>query len=97
MKVYFETEDGEGFHHCKDACDIDWVGAQDCAEQFYREHDGWESTWPLQFGLSSSPEGPVEKWFSVDVEMAPSFSATEITPSKEFTVKVSVPIEEGPQ
>ena len=40
MKVYFETEDGEGFHHCKDACDIDWVGAQDCAEQFYRDHDG---------------------------------------------------------
>jgi hypothetical protein len=87
MNIYFETEDGEGFHHCKDACTMDRIGAQECAELFYREHDGCESAWPLQFGLSSSPTGPVEKWFSVDVEMTLSFMATDITPESQAEVQ----------
>lgn len=52
-----------------------WV-AEDAAEDFYNNHDGWEATWPIEFSIFSG-----EKFvgtFSVDCEAVPHFMAYPI-------------------
>lgn len=55
--------------------EIDSLTALECVDDLYCNHDGWEYTWPVVIGLSSTPDGPAEKWFEVELEMTPSFSA----------------------
>lgn len=53
-----------------------WI-AQDAAEDFYNNHDGWEASWPIDFSIFSG-----EKFvgsFSVHCEAVPQFSAYRVT------------------
>ena len=50
---------------------------QDCAEDFWNNHDGWESTWPLSFSVFSK-SGELLFSGEVSMEMEPQFSCGEI-------------------
>ncbi len=54
--------------------------AQDCAEDYHGNHDGWESSWPLTFILYASEEGPEIARFEVERESEPVFYATRVKP-----------------
>ena len=51
--------------------------AEECAEDYYYNHDGWEASWPSDMYLRETEDGPVVVTFSVDMEATPSFSAYE--------------------
>lgn len=48
--------------------------AEDAAEDFYHNHDGWESTWPLNFVILDEDFNELGK-FVVNMEAVPSFLA----------------------
>ncbi len=52
--------------------------AEECAENYHNEHDGWESEWPLTFVLYETENGPERARMSVDRESVPSFTATKV-------------------
>ena len=56
--------------------------AQECAEDYYHNHDGWESSWPQLVYLRESEDGPIVAAFNVDMEAVPQFYAheTEVSP-----------------
>jgi hypothetical protein len=49
--------------------------AQDAADDYHSNHDGWEASWPVDFSVES-PDGVV-KSFSVDREARPEFYVRE--------------------
>lgn len=49
--------------------------AEDLAEDFFHNHDGWESSWPQELRVWKN--GECVGVFDVDCEAAPSFSATK--------------------
>lgn len=53
--------------------------AGDCAQDYWDNHDGWESNWPLEVHLFESMEAeqPFYK-AKVKMEMSPDFSADEV-------------------
>jgi hypothetical protein len=52
-----------------------WL-AEEAAEDFFSEHDGWECAWPLAFRVF---DGDVDLGlWSVDMESRPHFMATEL-------------------
>ncbi|QGA11019.1 hypothetical protein GFH30_06270 [Acinetobacter wanghuae] len=53
--------------------------ATDCAQDYWDDHDGWESDWPLEFHLYES-EDAAEPFFkaTISMEMSPDFSASEV-------------------
>lgn len=53
--------------------------ADELAEDYNDNHDGWEAAWPLELRIYSDNKEVAR--FSVEKEMVPSFSAWEITPS----------------
>ena len=53
--------------------------AEECADQYFAECDGWDDTWPLVFVLFETEEGPEVARFTVEREDVPTFNATEIT------------------
>lgn len=56
----------------------DWRNiAIDAAEDFHGNHDGWESTWPLEFVFYKSEEGAPVARFEVERETVPQFHAWE--------------------
>lgn len=55
-----------------------WL-AEAAAEDYHRKHDGWESTWPIEFIIMRT-DGSVIGKYSVDREYDPSFHATEVHP-----------------
>lgn len=52
--------------------------AEKCAADYHRNHDGWESKWPLRFFLREEQSGPVIAVFDVQREEVPEFNASEI-------------------
>ena len=80
--VDFKTEDR--FHELE--LEKEWVGsvddlkddieeiAQECAEQDWNDHDGWESSWPKTFSIFA--DGDLLGFVNVDMEMEPVFSAS---------------------
>lgn len=56
-----------------DDIDQSWI-AEECADDFHSNHDGWESTWPMKFKLWD-PQGNVVGVFEVDREYTPTFHA----------------------
>lgn len=48
--------------------------AADAAEDYWGNHDGWESNWPLTFLLFASETGPLLVSVKVDMESVPSFT-----------------------
>lgn len=54
--------------------------AQECAEEYYHDHDGWESSWPQDVFLRETEDGPIVASFSVHMEAEPQFYAYEKVP-----------------
>jgi hypothetical protein len=52
--------------------------AEECAENYHHEHDGWEADWPLTFVLYETKDGPERARMSVDCKPVPWFTATEV-------------------
>lgn len=52
--------------------------AEECARDYYRDHDGWESDWPLVIALHESEDGPEIARYRVELELEPSFLASEV-------------------
>ncbi len=52
--------------------------AQECAEDYHSNHDGWEASWPLTFALYASKDGPEVGRFEVEREMEPTFMASPV-------------------
>ena len=60
--------------------------AEEVAEDYCYNHDGWESRWPLDITLELA-DGTV-KTFSIEQEMVPHFEATEVQqPFKDIHCK----------
>lgn len=51
--------------------------AIDAAEDYHANHDGWESSWPLDFLIYESEEGPAVARFEIERETVPQFYAWE--------------------
>ena len=51
--------------------------AEEAAKDFHSNHDGWESSWPLDIFLFSIT-GDALGGFSVELEHQPSFCASKI-------------------
>lgn len=46
-----------------------------CAEDYWDNHDGWESHWPLIFTLHTKEDGEKIAQLVVEMEAQPSFSS----------------------
>lgn len=51
---------------------------EECAEDHFHNHDGWESSWPLVFALHDGENGPEICRYEVEMEAVPQFVATKI-------------------
>lgn len=47
--------------------------ANQCAEDFFNNHDGWEAPWPLEIYLHESEDGPEVAKLFVEMEAEPVF------------------------
>ena len=84
MKVFYcVTEDMTGY------CEYEISGLYDltvdyeleavfehCADDYWNNHDGCESVWPLTFTLHREENGPEIARASLDMEAEPRFYAT---------------------
>ena len=64
-------------------CPCSWdksddLGAEECAEDYYSNHDGWKGTWALTFILFDVGGKEVGR-FLVERELVESFTASEVT------------------
>ena len=50
--------------------------AEQCAEDWHTNKDGWEGDWPRLFSLYRDKTGPAFARFEVDRECVPQFSAS---------------------
>lgn len=80
---YFTVNDQDQVFECPKVEDISDYDAQECAEQYYHEHDGWEDTWPIMLGMKDTEDGPVIQMYKVEMEAVPHFSAYAEGPSHE--------------
>lgn len=55
--------------------------AEDCAEDFYSNHDGYEEIWPLTITLHKHEGGREIGRFVVGMEVELRFSASQIKPA----------------
>ena len=53
--------------------------AEECADDYHSNHDGYESSWPLRFFIRESEEGPIIAMFDVDREVVPQFTVRKAT------------------
>lgn len=51
--------------------------ACECAIMYFRQHDVWESTWPLTFTLHTDEGGPEFASLLVEMEVIPKFSSPQ--------------------
>ncbi|CAB3812134.1 hypothetical protein [Achromobacter denitrificans] len=58
--------------------DIDEEEAEACAEDYFRNHDGFEANWPLTFAIFDGFTGPEIGRWEVQLEYEPSFSAAQV-------------------
>jgi hypothetical protein len=57
--------------------DPEWL-AEDCAEDFYKNRDGWESHWPITFYLYNLGEDDHFAVVEVGMEFEPTFSGSKL-------------------
>lgn len=70
-----ELEPDYSFESCWDADDLEWL-AEDAANDYHSNHDGWEASWPVKFAIFDGDT--VLGKFEIELEFQPSFSAEEI-------------------
>lgn len=51
--------------------------AEDAADDYYANHDGWESPWPLIIALYETEDGPEIARYLVELEHEPAFYARQ--------------------
>jgi hypothetical protein len=54
------------------------IMAEHCAEDYHNNHDGWESSWPLEFRIWE--DGVLVARISVERESRPHFSGYQMDP-----------------
>jgi len=71
---YFEYDSGASYN-----LDVDYEQEallEECADNFWSNHDGWEYTWPLTFTLHNEENGSEIGRFTIEMEAEPRFYAT---------------------
>ena len=73
----------ESFYKLKTIWDISEDGeieyiASEAAEDYYDNHDGWETHWPVEITLHEQDGSEPVCKFEVELTMIPSFHAIEI-------------------
>lgn len=58
--------------------EADSFGAQMCAEDYYHNHDGWDSRWPQTVVLYESETGPAIAKYLVSLDTTPVFYAQKV-------------------
>jgi hypothetical protein len=61
---FFDEEDGECL-------------ATEAAEDYHSDHDGWESSWPIEITILKE-DGTLVGKYSVDRDVAPVFSSRKV-------------------
>jgi hypothetical protein len=77
---------GDGYCHqvtleaTYDLTDDTWLDsiAEQCADDWHSNHDGWEASWPRVFALYASKEGPAIAHMEVERETVAQFMATPV-------------------
>lgn len=86
MKYYYSTEEPQGnIEFYESACmeyEVDWSAplsdaVEEMAEDYYSNHDGWETKWPVAFYVWDRNKKFLGS-FTVECEFNPLFRATEI-------------------
>jgi hypothetical protein len=80
MKIHY-TYDGSGdsfdsayeIESLWDLDDLEWI-AEECADDFHHNHDGWERSWPVTFTLWDE-QGNSLGDYEVERDVEPVFSA----------------------
>ena len=78
---YFRPEHGGSIEHSYEfqsnwkRDNADWI-AEDAADNFHSEHDGWEASWPMKLSIVFD-DGTIET-FEVERETVPTFSAARV-------------------
>lgn len=52
--------------------------ASNCAADYFHHHDGWDSSWPLEFVLYDSEDGPPRFRCGISLEAEPVFYPTAL-------------------
>lgn len=71
-----EFDDAYEIESASDAEFADWI-AEDAANDYHSEHDGWESHWPLTFRIWDD-QGKLLGDYNVDRDYDPVFHASEV-------------------
>lgn len=89
--LYYTTHDDDHAHRYQvtliadyDLTDDTWSDsiAEQCADDWHCNHDGWEASWPRVFSLYRDKTGPSFASFTIEREYEPCFSATPIAQQK---------------
>jgi hypothetical protein len=62
--------------------DFDIFMAQEAAQDYWDNHDGWEASWPLEFSLHETEGGAEVARFAVQMEAEPVFYAVVAKPKE---------------
>lgn len=77
--MWYSVNESNYRHECKTShlsidrqADLEMMANQ-CAENFFNEHDGWECSWPIDITLYETEDDPVVAKLSVEMEAQPVF------------------------
>lgn len=74
-----DPENGYSFETEWNSAHGEWI-AEDAAQSYHQNNDGWEDSWPLTFAISV--EGEYLGRFTVELEFEPTFSARQVGASQ---------------
>jgi hypothetical protein len=77
---YSVREHGEERYHHRSVFGDPRDLAAEAADDYWANHDGWESAWPLTFVIYESEDGPVLAAFEVSMETVPQFCVERKVP-----------------
>lgn len=84
--VFYTATDDDGAYRYLVTLDADYdleAGtwndsiAEQCADDWHGNHDGWEASWPRIFTLYATKEGPALARFEIEREAVPQFNAMQ--------------------
>lgn len=52
--------------------------AEEAADDYHSNHDGWEASWPITFALAATEDGPEVARFEIERETRPEFHACRV-------------------
>ena len=80
---YYRPDDGTTAEDAYE-CDTTWSDefphrvAEDCADDYHSNHDGWECSWPIELVVLSQFANEPLGTFEIDRETTPVFYAHEV-------------------